>query len=53
VNVAFARTAVHNPAYASPGDDAFIAEPALSRTAPEDEDDLVDRLFTGGPEADG
>lgn len=49
--VAFARTAAHKPEF-----DALQATPAPSASAgepAEDEDDLVDRLFTGGPDADG
>ena len=49
--VAFARTAAHKPEFyalpATPAPSASAGEPA------EDEDDLVDRLFTGGPDADG
>jgi len=48
--VAFARTAVQHPQYAEETPEA--AQPEVASAAPiEDEDDLVDRLFTGGPEA--
>jgi hypothetical protein len=48
--VAFARTAVHNPEFADETPEE--AQPAAATAAPiPDEDDLVDRLFTGGPAA--
>ena len=46
--VAFARTAVHNPEYA---DEVAAAPPADAAEEAPDEDDLVDRMFTGGPDA--
>ena len=47
--VAFARTAVHNPEYARRG--GVAAPPADAAAEAPDEDDLVDRMFTGGPDA--
>ena len=47
--VAFARTAVHNPEYAD--EVAEAAPPADAAEEAPDEDDLVDRMFTGGPDA--
>ena len=48
--VAFARTAAHKPEFEADAHEA--APPAASAAeAAADEDDEVDRLFTGGPDA--
>jgi hypothetical protein len=48
--VAFARTAAHKPEFDAETREAAPAAAASAEPA-EDEDDLVDRLFTGGPDA--
>lgn len=58
--VAFARTAIRNPAYETEGSfeipqlEADLGEASRPLSdAPEPEPDEVDRLFTGGPDASG
>ena len=52
--VAFARKAVHNPKYEDAAADMAAPGPARAAAGQaEDEDDHVDRLFTGGPDAGG
>jgi len=48
--IAFARTAVHHPEYADETPEAAQPDVGTAAVMP-DEDDLIDRLFTGGPEA--
>jgi hypothetical protein len=52
--VVLARKAVQNPEYADTMADMAMPAPAeAAADQAEDEDDLVDRLFTGGPDAEG
>jgi hypothetical protein len=50
--VAFARTAIRDPAYAAEADESGTLELASGPRVSSQAEDALDRLFTGGPAAD-